>query len=195
MLIYKITNKINGKVYVGQTLRTLKERWSSHKAKSRHKNYPLYNAFKKHGIENFIYEEIETLSQDATQNTLNEAECRWIAHFNSMCPSGYNLKEGGSNGKPSEETRVKLKIAATGRTGTNLGKPCSEETKIKLSVANKGQAPHNKGKPGPWRGKSSPFKGKKHSVEARAKISAANAKRKGIKRGPYKKSLLGPGII
>ena len=56
MLIYKITNTVNGKIYVGQTVRTLEERKWQHinTAKNGHKNH-LYNAMRKYGIENLTY--------------------------------------------------------------------------------------------------------------------------------------------
>ena len=59
-IIYKITNKINGKIYVGETNRTLKARWEQHLRRANQKNTTeyLYNAMRKYGIENFYIEEI-----------------------------------------------------------------------------------------------------------------------------------------
>ena len=58
MLIYKITNKINGKVYIGQTIQCLKKRWSQHKSDSKKSNMTIHKAMRKYGIENFTIEEI-----------------------------------------------------------------------------------------------------------------------------------------
>ena len=70
--IYKITNKINGKVYVGQTTKTLKERfekhcWGTTKKDSYHFNMAIKKAIKKYGKENFtieLIEEVETTKLD-----------------------------------------------------------------------------------------------------------------------------------
>lgn len=90
--IYKITNLINGKVYIGQTISSIKHRWNSHK-NSWHSNKrccALYNAFDKYGIDNFIIEEIEACEV----NQLNEREIYWIDYYNSF-NEGYNLTRGG----------------------------------------------------------------------------------------------------
>lgn len=93
--IYKITNQINGKVYIGQTKRPIKQRWWEHKNASKNKNnpgydYPLYRAFRKYGIHNFKIEEIEKCTYDK----LDEREIYWIKYFNSF-HNGYNLTLGG----------------------------------------------------------------------------------------------------
>ena len=59
MVIYKFENKINGKVYIGQTVQKLSKRISSHKYPSSNKNLPIDAAIKKYGIENFNFELIE----------------------------------------------------------------------------------------------------------------------------------------
>ena len=57
--IYKITNKINGHSYIGQSVNILK-RWNKHRSfESSNAQYPLYRAFKKYGIDNFIFQIIE----------------------------------------------------------------------------------------------------------------------------------------
>ena len=88
--IYKITNKINNKCYIGQTA-DYKRRFNEHKAKGydNEKNKSLYLAFDKYGIENFIFEIIE----DKTPN-YNEREKFWIKYYDSY-NNGYNMTEGG----------------------------------------------------------------------------------------------------
>lgn len=93
--IYKITNKINGKVYIGQTRKSIKQRWNEHKSTSKSPNkqgynYPLYRAFRKYGIENFEIEEIEKCFFEK----LNEREIYWINYYNSY-KKGYNQTLGG----------------------------------------------------------------------------------------------------
>lgn len=91
--IYKITNKINGKIYIGKTLDTIENRWKEHKKdyqKIKNEKRPLYSAMKKYGIENFNIEEIETCSSEK----INEREKYWIEYFRSF-KNGYNATIGG----------------------------------------------------------------------------------------------------
>lgn len=91
--IYKITNKINNKIYIGKTLDTIENRWKSHIKDSKRthcEKRPLYSAFKKYGIENFIIEEVEHCSVDQ----LNEREVYWIEFYRSF-KNGYNATRGG----------------------------------------------------------------------------------------------------
>ena len=95
--IYKITNLVNGKVYIGQTSKTIEERFRHHKVDSNRKNkesynYPLYRAFRKYGIDNFKIEEIEQCEID----NINEREIYWIEFYNSFNKEkGYNQTLGG----------------------------------------------------------------------------------------------------
>ena len=89
--IYKITNTINGKVYIGQTRRTLAVRWNQHKTCSRTYGFPLYAAMRKYGVENFICECL----QECTAEELDALEIYWMNHFNAY-EKGYNAKAGGS---------------------------------------------------------------------------------------------------
>ena len=91
--IYKITNKINQKIYIGQTAKTIEERFQEHiidAKKQNIKNRPLYKAFNKYGIENFSIELIE----ECANEILSEREIYWIKYFNSY-HNGYNATLGG----------------------------------------------------------------------------------------------------
>ena len=91
--IYKITNDINNKVYIGQTIKTLTKRWQQHKCNSTKeyfKQIVLYKAFKKYGIEHFHIEEIEEVENDL----LDEREKYWIRCYDSY-NQGYNSTIGG----------------------------------------------------------------------------------------------------
>lgn len=89
--IYKITNTINNKVYIGQTTQTVETRWKQHQRSSLTKKYALYYAMRKYGIDNF---KIETLEQ-CDNKELDEKEIEWIAFYNSY-RDGYNMTLGGS---------------------------------------------------------------------------------------------------
>lgn len=93
--IYKITNLINGKMYVGQTTKTIEERFRLHiydsvRKDKRDDNYPLYKAMKKYGINNFQIECIE----ECPISKLNEREIFWINSLNTY-KNGYNATLGG----------------------------------------------------------------------------------------------------
>ena len=119
MWIYKITNIQNNKVYIGQTIRPMKDRLN------RHINDALHNildthfarAIRKYGKESFIIEEIDVAS---SQEELNQKERYWINYYNSV-KDGYNetdaiLKSGGNTyqSKTEEEMEViKEKIRKT----------------------------------------------------------------------------------
>jgi len=88
--IYKITNKINGKIYIGQSNNCLK-RFQQHKNTKYQYTSLISRAIKKYGVENFTFEIIE---HDVTN--YNEREMYWIQYFNSLKPNGYNILPGGN---------------------------------------------------------------------------------------------------
>ena len=91
--IYKITNQINNKVYIGKTNLTIQERFKEHCRDSERKNMenrPLYRAMNKYGKENFSVEQIEECSSEIA----SEREKYWIEYYNSY-KYGYNATYGG----------------------------------------------------------------------------------------------------
>ena len=96
--IYKITNRINGKVYIGQA-HDIFLRWKQHRRvhETQNSNYAIYRAFRKYGFENFDFSVIEELTDDI--NKLNEREKYWIKHYHSYVKdsecNGYNMTLGG----------------------------------------------------------------------------------------------------
>lgn len=128
MIVYKITNNINGKVYIGQTTRSLSYRWSCHCTLTSH-CHAINAAIKKYGKENFTVEQIDVA---ATREELDQKEIFWIKHYDSMSPNGYNLHSGGEHHEVSEETRQKISNA-------NKGRKLSEECRLKISKAHKGR--------------------------------------------------------
>lgn len=189
MVIYKITNTVNGKVYIGKTIKTMEKRWVRHKSLSFKKKTPLYLALQKYGFESFLIEEIDKAS---TLEELNEKEKQWITHYQSKDrEKGYNMTDGGDGGeqspeilervadmkrgKPlSKEHRENISKGLIGKTGH----PISEETKNKISksiiakhISGEIKLPpsHMIGKCG----EKHPFYGKTHSDEAKQKLSIA----------------------
>ena len=153
MIIYKVTNKINGKIYIGQTIKSLAERWGQH-CRSK-KNTFFSRAIQKYGKENFTVEQIDVACD---RDELDKKEQYWIAYFDSMNPQkGYNLTSGGFTNKHisddvkkrisqsekgkivSAETRLKISISGKGKHKERLGVKVSESTKKKLSELNKGE--------------------------------------------------------
>lgn len=99
--IYKITNKINEKIYVGQSVDII-DRWRRHKiAKD---DYVIHQAIRKYGVENFIFEIIEECSREE----LDDKEKYWIIQCESFSKNGYNMTPGGQGGAfPFNEKEVK----------------------------------------------------------------------------------------
>lgn len=94
MIIYKITNKINGKVYIGQTIHSLSYRKSQHlRCANNGVDRHLYNAMRKYGIENFEFEEIDRADNI---DDLNYLETYYIIQYDSV-RKGYNMCYGGDN--------------------------------------------------------------------------------------------------
>lgn len=128
-IIYKITNKINGKIYIGQTIKKygFKQRYSYNLAKNT-RNLHLKSSIEKYGIENF--EIIEEFDIAYSKEELDNKEKYWISYYKSNNNKyGYNLQDGGSNGKPTQEVRNKM---SKNNPKYLLGKHHSEETKKKI---------------------------------------------------------------
>lgn len=109
--IYKIYNDVNDKIYIGQTIRTIEERWRGHLINSKEDNpqMAICRAIKKHGVANFHMEKIlECIckTKDELIECLNEKEIYYIEQFNSLTPNGYNLTIGGDNISINKKTKV-----------------------------------------------------------------------------------------
>ena len=186
--VYLVSNKLNGKQYVGQTINPHLPIGHGRIMKS---------AYKLHGKDNFDYEPLCTSIENRA--TLNAVERFWIAVLDTVVPKGYNIELGGSEGSTwTEERRRKHSLALTGRIHTrrlgsrsgmkgtaypeegkrklseamkgnkfSLGKFPSEETKAKMSASQKAH----------WEKVGSPNKGRKASEETKAKMRDARAKR------------------
>jgi group I intron endonuclease len=155
MIIYKITNKINGKIYIGQTTKPIEERWRHHcKTTNKRSCRLMLYAIKKYGPENFSVEVQEICD---SKDHLNKREKYWIKEFESF-GKGYNLTSGGDHVELAEETKRKISEKLVGRPRTdgkgfrkgnipwNSGISWSDDMKAKLSKAHEGQVSWCKGK-------------------------------------------------
>jgi group I intron endonuclease len=158
MHIYKITNRINGKVYIGQTIqKNPKMRWYEHCAAARNNvQQYLYQSMRKHGVDAFSWEVID--KTDSLEK-LNQLETKWIEYYRSLVEC-YNHRDGGDNSLHSELSKQRMseaqKAAHARRRETNGG---IEKTKTRVQTV-KTWASSKKGKPS-----------KKWSEEAKAKFS------------------------
>jgi group I intron endonuclease len=106
-VIYKITNKINGKAYVGQTVQSLSVRWSKHKSSHTHCRI-LKKAMDKYGIDNFT---IESIVSAFNAEGLHELEVQMIKEFNTVTPNGYNMNTGSDCSISSPEAKANKSAA------------------------------------------------------------------------------------
>lgn len=139
MIVYKITNTINNKVYIGQTINSLEQRFTRHKqdALSKRLDTHFARAIRKYGPDNFVAEIIDTAQ---TQEELTKKEYYWIGFYNS-CNSGYNetndlFKCGGNTYKykTKEELKdIRSKISQSKVGGKN---PAARRVKCKNIFTN-----------------------------------------------------------
>ena len=132
--IYRITNKVNGKTYIGKTGMNFGDRWDCHRSQLKggyHDNPHLQNAWNKYGADNFEFDVVEEVT-DAS--LLNELEITYIKQYRDNNLS-YNMHDGGDGGyllgkHLSDET--KRKIGEKNRVNMT-GRKLSKETRKKMS--------------------------------------------------------------
>ena len=198
--IYKITNQINGKSYIGLTTEDRPtDRYSKHRYLARHpemesaqsQNSYIHKAMNKYGLDNFTFEIIEEVPEN---QDLNKREQYWIAFYHTYVKdpqcNGYNLTKGGEgtvgfSRSQTIEEREKRKISNKQFfiNHPEARKQISERTKQlwqneeyrkKVTESNrKFYAEH----PDIFKGENNPFYGKHHTEESLAKIKEASKKR------------------
>lgn len=142
-LIYLLKNKVNGKCYIGQTIRSFKKRLHEH-LDPNDGCTALVNAIKKYTFDSF---ETSILENDVDDELLDDLETKYIKKYDSLCPNGYNIQTGGSKGKKHcPESRERMRIAKLGEKNFNFGKPRTDITKQRISDAKKGEKHHFYGK-------------------------------------------------
>lgn len=136
--IYKFENKLNGKIYIGQS-RCIERRYADH-VYCKTPMYELDRAIKKYGIENFNYDILETFNTsnlDEVNKWMNEREEYYIKFYNCLNPNGYNLLSNSHHPEFSEITRKRISEACTGEKNGFYVKHHSEETRKKMSESAK----------------------------------------------------------
>ena len=179
--VYIIHNLVNGKYYVGQTTKRLRERlWSHISAKP---NMAISRAIKKYGRDNFI---IELLAEADTQDQLDLLEVLWIIALRSYVPFGYNLRiEAVGRAWMTPESLFRIGAGNRGRE-----KPTGEKDKISAGLKRYyAENPHpnssrvwkeeSKNKLRALIGPRSSMYGRHHTEESKAKSRASNL---GVKR-------------
>lgn len=161
--LYRLTNQVNGKIYIGQSS-DISKRWSDHKAAVKH-NRPtqiIHHALLKYGIDKFDWDVIATCQ---TWDDANELETILVSQYESHISTGkgYNSTRGGYNAPKTEEWKQKI-------SNVLMGHEVSKETRDKISKVQIGKVLSNETK-----NKISAFnKGKKVSEETREKLSKIN---------------------
>lgn len=134
-IIYKVIFLLTNKIYIGQTILTLKQRKNIHLSDSKNNRDNIYfhRALRKYGIENTLWIEID---HSDSYEKLNYLEEYWIKFYNCTNHSfGYNIKSGGNNHKISDTTKNKISIKNSGYRNGMYGKKRSEYAKLKTSQA------------------------------------------------------------
>lgn len=177
--LYKITDILNNKVYIGQTVNAA-TRWQAHKsyAKNHEKTGQyIHRAMAKYGIDNFIFEVIAT---SKNQEDANEFENILITQYDSRNKEyGYNVKPGGfSRGgwQHSEKTKNILSVIHKGNQYA-LGYHHTDEAKNKMSQAANNRSEETRRKISKSLKGNIRAKGHKHSEETKIKIGEATKKR------------------
>lgn len=152
--IYKWTNKINGKIYIGRAVKLRKRYLIFNNMLLDYAGKYINNARKKYNNSDYWdYEIIEYCIKN--NNILNNKEKYWIEYYKTNNSEfGYNLTKGGDGVIGYLHTEASKEKISKGNKGKRLGKPngrkgipMNEETKIKLSKSKKGKTAHNKGIP------------------------------------------------
>jgi group I intron endonuclease len=159
-----IENILNGKFYIGKTVKTVQERFKQHiRLAKKRTNRKLYDAMNHYGIDKFVVHVMEDNIQ--SQDLLNEREIYWINKLNAI-ENGYNMAEGGDGGASivpehwDENHHAKFHDYLYNRGGRELISKRMKE--------------------------NNPMRGRKHTGDAKEKMSKAKEKYKEIYREKFK---------
>lgn len=128
-LIYKITNLVNDKVYIGKTIRTLDERKREHLKDYKIEDTKLYRAMRKYGVDNFVFSIVE---DDIPNEQTGYCERKYIKEYNSYY-EGYNSTFGGE-GESSIDEDIIIKLFLEGNNCTTIEKKTNYTRKTISSI-------------------------------------------------------------
>lgn len=140
-IVYKITNKKNGKSYIGKTEYSLKHRWNRHLSSARNgSKFRFHSAIRKYGEDCWDLSVIETY-QTEDENFINEKETHFIKLFESDTKKGYNATSGGTGGwmlprcpqEVQDEWRNNISIRTSGYNNPNYS-GLTDEQLIEIGV-------------------------------------------------------------
>lgn len=145
--IYKITSP-TGSVYIGQSFE-LKKRFRTYRVMDTKRQPKIHSSLVQHTPANHIFEVIHELPNDVSVKVMNDYEILYMKTYTDLGFPMLNIREGGSRGKHSEESKKRMSAAQKGREVSletrkknslkRLGSKASEETKLRISLANKGR--------------------------------------------------------
>ena len=181
--VYLITNRVNGKRYVGITCRGYLERFKEHVHESLSgSTCILHNAIRKYGVANF---DVMMLESNISDSDIENKEQEYIKLYNTFYTSGigYNMTEGGGGMcgyKHTEEVKHRISRSL-------MGHECSESRNLKIKESMTGREYKDEWRKalsesrlGRFTGEDNPFFGKHHSDDTKSKVSAANTKHRVI---------------
>lgn len=128
--IYKISNSVNDKVYIGQTTYSLHDRFLDHKSRTGLGlvKSALYKAITKYGFDKFRIDSI--VEGGFSKEELDALEIKYIKELGSLCPNGYNMLEGGRSPRIPEDIREKIRASTKGRVLCNPAKVSASVKKL-----------------------------------------------------------------
>jgi group I intron endonuclease len=199
MIIYKVTNLINNKIYIGKTISSLDNRKKQHESAVKRNKYKcvFHDAIRKYGGENFCWEVLDTVM---FSDLLLDLEKFYIKKYSCKVPNGYNMTNGGdgcSGRHLSEETKKKIGNSGRGKhtISEGLRKKLSEKigekhhwygchhseiSRKKIGDGNRGKIRSEETKKqysishkGKQVGDENPMYGRKHSEKTREKMRLA----------------------
>lgn len=165
-IIYGATNKINGKIYIGQTTKSLAERRYAHINSAKNHSSPygiLHKAIRKYGFDSFTW---KIIARCDSKKELNEMEFHYIKQYSSHVPNGYNLTYGGEGVlgmKHTDKAKQRMSEKRSGSGNPMYNKSISKICGDKISLKLKKYYAENAGS----------FFGKKHTIASRQKMSVS----------------------
>lgn len=177
--VYLITNRVNGKRYVGITCRGYQERFKEHVNEAMNGSTTiLHNAIRKYGVDKF---DLMILESNIEDTDIGNKEQYYIELYNTFYSSGigYNMTEGGggmSGYRHTEEAKQKISDSLKGRKYSEIRNKKIQEAMTGREYKPEWREALSQSRLGRFKGNENPFYGKQHSEETKKRVSEANTK-------------------